>query len=158
MTTIKITGEEVKSSEYGKRHTILDGKIKYSFYENRKDGEKTKAFEQWESMGLKVGNTVEAEVKEEPDSFTDQTTKKLIKYTKRTIIYFNEDKPTETKSGSTLVSQQYRDYGETNLERIEAKLDTVIRGIAKILEVVDRPSAKPMENNPKAEEPELPDF
>jgi len=79
--SINISGHEKKDFATWTKHVIFDGKMKYQFGETKKDGNKTKAFTQWDE-GLKVGMTVEAEVAEEEKEYEGR------KYTQRTILYF----------------------------------------------------------------------
>lgn len=87
---IEITSHEVVDTPVGKKHIVHDDRLKYEFFENKKDGGKTKAFEQWETFGLGVGDSVSAEVREEPQSFTNSQGKE-INFTRRTILWFEGD-------------------------------------------------------------------
>ncbi len=127
MTRIKIEKHETKEFEFGVKHAIIDGKNRYEFFETKKDGGETKAFEQYKSLGLRMGSECEAEIKEEPYNFLDKKTGATVGGVRKTIIYFNEGVSTPPKA------REETTYADTNLERIEAKLDTVIRGIARLL-------------------------
>jgi hypothetical protein len=90
MIKIKIDSIDQAKVEFGVKFTLVSGKNKYSFFNTKKDGSNTKAYEQFKKFGFQIGDEVEAEVKEEERSFPDTKTGKMVKYTQRTIIFFNE--------------------------------------------------------------------
>ena len=89
MIKIKIDGINQDKVEFGTKITFMSGKDKYSFFNTKKDGSNTKAFEQFKKFGFQIGDTVEAEVKEEDKSFINKEGKN-VSYKQRTIIFFNE--------------------------------------------------------------------
>ena len=95
MKTLKIEGIEQKSVQYGMKTTFACGDKKYSFFDTKKDKTLTKAFEQFRKYKYSVGDTIEAEVKEEPKEWTNPEGKK-INYIQRTIMYFGEVENTPT--------------------------------------------------------------
>lgn len=102
MKTIKIDSVEQKEVQYGTLTTITSNGDKYSFFDTKKDGSNTKAYEQFKKYEFKIGDAVSAEVKEEQDTFTNKEGKK-IDYTRRTILYFQEVENTPVvKSGGTV--------------------------------------------------------
>ncbi len=100
MTKIKIDSVEQSSVEFGIKFTLISERNKYSFFNTKKDGSDTKAYEQFKKYGFGVGDTVEAEVKEEQRSFTNKDGEN-IDYTQRTIIYFKEVENTPIVQKST---------------------------------------------------------
>lgn len=101
MTNIHIDSASEEKATFGNKVTIIDGKNKYIFYSTKKDGSVSRAYEQWQKYGFKVGDGVQAEIAEEQKSFPDKKTGKTITYTERKIIYFNEveDTPVITSAG-----------------------------------------------------------
>lgn len=89
MKKIKIDSLSQDKTKFGIKVTFISGKEKYIFYNTKKDGTTTKAFDQFRRFGFNIGDTVEAEVKEEQKKFLDDN-KKEVKYTERKIIYFQE--------------------------------------------------------------------
>lgn len=89
MKKIKIDSLSQDKTKFGIKITFISGKEKYIFYNTKKDGTTTKAFDQFRRFGFNIGDTVEAEVKEEQKKFLDDN-KKEVKYTERKIIYFKE--------------------------------------------------------------------
>ena len=96
----------------------------YTFWEKKKDGNQTKAFEQFKNYALDVGMTVEAEVKARP--WTDSRGKDHIS---NDIMYFRGDeygvpyvKTAQTAPQTTIKPKD----GETQGDRIERKLDHLI--------------------------------
>lgn len=86
---IKIEGLSQVQTQYGLKVTFQSGKEKPYFYSTKKDGTKSKAYEQFQQYRYQVGDTVKAEIKEEPKSFPDKQTGKTIAYTDRRILYFS---------------------------------------------------------------------
>jgi len=80
--TINISGVK----DLGVRFEIMDGTTKYGFWKNKKDGDQTKAFTQWQDSQLEKGKQVTAGVKEE--SVTFNKAGRDIGYTRRTILFF----------------------------------------------------------------------
>lgn len=89
MQTIKIDGLSQEKAKFGIKTTITSGKNKYYFYDTKKAGGNTKAWEQMNQYGFKVGQEVQAEVKEEQKTFINAENKSIT-YTDRKIIYFGE--------------------------------------------------------------------
>jgi len=89
MITLKIDSVSQSSVQFGMKTTLECGGKKYSFFDTKKDGNATKAFEQFRKYKYGVGDTIEAEVKEEEKSFTNEADK-VVNYTQRTIMYFGE--------------------------------------------------------------------
>ena len=90
--SITIGQHIVKEFPDNKVHNIVDadGKTKFQFYENKKEGGTTKAWQQWQDFELKAGIKVAAGVKEIPKSFKNADGKE-IQYKQRTIVYFETD-------------------------------------------------------------------
>lgn len=85
MQPIKIDGINQDPTQYGQKVTITSGKDKFSFFDTKKDGTFTKAWEQYKKYRYAVGDTVHAEVKDNP--YTD---KKGVARVGKNIIYFEE--------------------------------------------------------------------
>lgn len=115
MKTLKIEGISQDPVQFGLKTTIVSGGDKYTFFGTKKDGNKTKAYEQFTKFGYKVGDTVDAEVKEEPRSFTNKDGKN-VDYVQRTILYFAEVEGTPIVKQGTL---------EERLSRLEARVKTL---------------------------------
>ena len=90
MQPIKIDSISQSKVKFGIMVTILDGDKKYNFFNTKKDGTKTRAYQQYEKYGFKIGDTVQAEVKEEQKEGEDIKKGKTFTYTQRTILYFQE--------------------------------------------------------------------
>lgn len=89
MKPIRIDGISQDPTQYGIKVTLVSGKDKYSFFDKKRDGSFTKAMEQFKKYGFLIGQTVQAEVKEEQKQFVNKDGK-TVNYTQRTIIYFQE--------------------------------------------------------------------
>lgn len=85
---IKIEGLSQDQTQYGIKVVIQSGRDKYNFYSTKKDGNKTKAYEQLQQFRYQIGDTVKAEVAEEKKTFKDKKTGKDVTYTDRRILYF----------------------------------------------------------------------
>lgn len=83
---ITINGHETKTFDFGTKHKVSDQNgTSYSFFETKKDGGPTKAFEQWKKYELGRGVTVDAEIKKDKKKYNGK------QYTQRTILYFYTD-------------------------------------------------------------------
>lgn len=89
---ITIGSHTVQEFEDNKLHKILDadGKTKYQFYEQKKAGGTSRAWQQWQDFELKPGLRVTAGVSEMQKSFVNKDGKN-IPYKQRTIVYFEGD-------------------------------------------------------------------
>lgn len=87
--TITIEGLETKATQYGVKFVLKFGKEKYEFYDKKKTGHPTKAYEQFKARKLTVGDTVVVAVDEQPKSFTNKEGKN-VNYTQRRVMYFPE--------------------------------------------------------------------
>jgi len=99
---INITEHNEKMTVNGSKiHVIMDGKTRYSFFETKSNGQKTKAFEQWSKFELGTGKEVDAEVKEEQKEYNGK------QYTTRTILFFRADEHgTPYQAGSPITLEQ----------------------------------------------------
>ena len=88
--TINISKHETTDTKVGTKHLIYDGKLKYEFFEKKKDGNPTKAFAQYKEFELGVGSTCPAEVDETKEEFTNKEGED-IKFTRRTVLYWIGD-------------------------------------------------------------------
>ena len=113
---IKITGVEVKETKVGDKIIVQDGKEKYEFWQTKQDGSKTKAFEQWETLGFGVGQRVEVGFKENPESFTNKEGKE-INFVRRTILYFKTD-----EKGTPYASDAPQDDLTKRLDNLETRV------------------------------------
>ena len=91
-TPITIGSHTVQEFADNKLHKIVDadGKTKYQFYEQRKAGGTSKAWQQWQDFELKPGIKVTAGVSETPKTFRNAEGKEIA-YKQRTIVYFEGD-------------------------------------------------------------------
>jgi len=89
MTQIKIDSISQDQTKVGDKITLLSGKLKYSFFKKKKDGEETKAHQQFKKYAFSIGDVVSAEVVEEDREFVGREGN-TIKFTQRTILYFQE--------------------------------------------------------------------
>ena len=115
MTPINIEALSQDKTEYGLKVTLVDGRKKYVFYNTKKDGSETVAFQQFNQFGFKIGDVVQAEVKEEEKTFNDKKTGKPVTYTDRRIMYFEtlndttpvvRNTPSSTPSGDVALAKQ----------------------------------------------------
>ncbi len=118
---INITSETTKETKVGLKHEVFDGKIKYGFFHNKKDGGETKAWEQWKQFELGVGVKVKAEIKEEPSKFTNSDGEE-IKFTNRTILWFEGDE-------HNVPYQQKADKPANSVERRLKALEDAVFGV-----------------------------
>ena len=90
MITLKIDSISQSKVQFGMKTTLECGGKKYSFFDTKKDGNATKAFEQFRKYKFGVGENVNVEVKEEEKEYEGKP------YTQRTILYFGgvENVPT----------------------------------------------------------------
>ncbi len=89
MQTITIEGVESKMAKTGNtKVTLVCKEGKFYFYQKTKDG-LSKAFQQFTKFGFKMGDSVQAEVKTESKSFTNEQGK-AITYADNWIQYFAE--------------------------------------------------------------------
>ena len=119
MQEINIEGISQDKVQFGTKTTFLSGKNKFSFFDSKRDGGKTKAQEQYEKYNFKVGDVVTAEVKEEDKTFTNDKGK-TINYTQRTILYFEEVENLPTHRTAPK---------EDKFEAIMFKLDEILEAI-----------------------------
>ena len=98
MITLKIDSVSQSRVPFGMKTTFACGDKKYSFFDTKKDKTLTKAFEQFRKHKFGVGDTIEAEIKNEEKSFTNEAGK-VVNYTQRTILYFGivENVPTSPR-------------------------------------------------------------
>ena len=142
MQPIKISSISEDATQYGKKITIIDGKLKYSFFDSKRDGNKTKAFEQYEKYGYRIGDTISAEVKEEEKTFTNDKGKQVT-FTQRTILYFEEVENTPTFGKNTPPAPSNDKFEQImfKLEDIEAKIGSLVEFIVEenknILEAIN---------------------
>ncbi len=98
-----------------------DKAIKYGLWLTKKDGTETKAFTQFKSKGIQIGNEVEVCFKEEEREFQykDKTTgeQKTGKTMNRTIMYFPDPEP----EGQPVI--QPVDYRELTKEPTKESFD-----------------------------------
>lgn len=85
--TIQVTGIETKQLEFGTKYTLISGKDKYSFFDKKKDGTNSKAYDQFISFIVRVGQEYPVAVNEEEKKFTNAQGDE-INYTERRIMYF----------------------------------------------------------------------
>lgn len=125
MTEINIGAISQDTVKFGNKVTLIDGRKKYSFFDTKKDGSHTKAFEQYTKFQFKVGNVVSAEVAEEEKTFVNDKGKSIT-YTQRTIMYFEEIEHTPTVSDSKppVVSQDTKDLMEY-AKALESRISTL---------------------------------
>ena len=89
MQEIKIDSIAEAATKYGNEVKIQSGKNKYHFYSTKKDGNKTKAYEQYKLYRYQVGDVVKAEIDEKQKSFVNGEGK-TVNFTDRKIMYFAE--------------------------------------------------------------------
>ena len=104
-------------NEDAKRVTLIDGKLKFSFWKTKQSGEITKAYEQYQRYGFKSGQTVGAKVEEKAESFTNEAGK-LINFTRRTILYFEEHDHLPVMEEAPNLYQQSKSIGGNELKQI----------------------------------------
>ncbi len=130
MKKIQIDSIDQKKAQFGVQITLVSGKEKYSFFNTKKDGSNSKAYEQFSKFGFKIGDIVEAEVKEEDKSFPDTKTGKMVKYTQRTIIFFNEIENTPTVTRATQMTSTQ--VTTSDLEARVKKLEDAVFGAKEV--------------------------
>lgn len=84
MQNLKIEGLSQEKAKFGIKTIIESGDKKYYFYDTKVGGSHTKAWEQFNQYGFKIGDAIQAEVKDEPFEFKGKT------YQAHKIIYFGE--------------------------------------------------------------------
>lgn len=143
MKTLKIDSVSLHDVPYGKEVVIVSGKDKYQFYNTKKDGNQTKAFEQFSKYKFGIGDVVKVKVGEKAKSFTDPKGKN-VNYTERTILYFGEmdNLPQVEKNNENEVDGPQWDKSPAN-EQIEAiptglhaKIELVCKQNEEILKIL----------------------
>lgn len=136
---IKYCGFETKSMQFGTKYKIKDEEGKsYSFFDSKKDGNQTKAYQQF--LDLKVGDRVGIAYKEEEGVYNG----KPVKY--KTVMYF-----TDARNVSQDTPQQRLPEDDARLDLILTKLDKIIRLIgepvsdAEMAEEIPMPEEEPSE-------------
>ncbi|MDQ3816128.1 MAG: hypothetical protein M3362_00370 [Acidobacteriota bacterium] len=85
---VVITNVEIKQFESGNQYKITGdtnrGQMKFKFYQTKADGTEGSAYQQWRSMGLKIGSTVNVAYSEEQKEYQGKP------YTDRRVIWFRE--------------------------------------------------------------------
>lgn len=152
MTAIKIEGISQKTVQYGQMVTITSGKNKYSFFDTKKDGSFTKAFEQYQKYRFAIGDTVNCEVKEEPQTGTDKKTGGSFTYVQRTILFFEEveNVPTHVSGALPVATKPKLTPMPSRADAITAELTALKARVSNIVKL----------NNltEKVEEPEIPGY
>lgn len=117
---IKYCGFETKSMQFGTKYKIKDEEGKsYSFFDSKKDGNQTKAYQQF--LDLKVGDRVGIAYKEEDGVYNG----KQVKY--KTIMYFTDARN---------VSQE---APQSRLPEDDARLDIILSKLDKIIKMIGEP-------------------
>jgi hypothetical protein len=106
---VVITNVEIKQFESGNQYKITGdtnrGQMKFKFYQTKTDGTEGSAYQQWRSMGLKIGSTVNIAYSEEQKEYQGKP------YTDRRVIWFRES----NGSGVGISSQSVeKPRGEAN--------------------------------------------
>lgn len=89
MKEIKIDSVNQTKTQYGLKVTFISGKEKYNFFDKKRDGTNTKAWEQYRLYRYQVGDVVKIECTEQPKTFVNDKGK-TVNYTDRKIMYFAE--------------------------------------------------------------------
>lgn len=109
---------ELSSDE--RKITLNDGKLKYFLWKKKQDGDDTKAFNQFNSLGCQIGKVYEAEVEFEDREFVNDKGKK-INYTSRKILYFYTGK--ETKSAPSSNIEERLNKASEAFKKMQAQLN-----------------------------------
>jgi hypothetical protein len=135
---IHISGIASNTFPSGSTKIVLeDGKMKYNFFTLKKDGNISKAGEAWNSLGLRIGDNIEAEVSETPENFPDPKTGKTVNYTNRRILFFYtenpeaaqvpQERPSFGSQGSTPLPQPTpQTGGQVSMIEMDRKLDIIV--------------------------------
>lgn len=84
-TNCTITITAIESTE--KKIVLKDGNLKYYFWKHKQDGNETKAFQQFQKFHFSTGDLVDAAVKEQERTFTNEKGKEIT-YMDRNIAFF----------------------------------------------------------------------
>ena len=115
LQTLKISGIETKQFDGAMKYIPKTDKGNYNFYDNKKDGGMTKAFQQFQVMKIQIGQTVVAGVKEEQKTYQDKP------YTDRKIMYFSDTPGTPPQAQNATATPPNPQTGNMTLElRIDA--------------------------------------
>lgn len=131
---ITITGLQ----QTDKKLTILEDKFKYTVWITRKDGQPTKAYQQYNQLGLRVGSSVEAEVDEKEQSFVNASGKE-INYTDRTVLFFYTDRPQTLAEGARQERENLKEMANTTLEKEFNKLAERVATLEKRVDQINPP-------------------
>lgn len=147
---IKIDSISQDTVQFGIKTTLVSGGDKYSFFNTKKDGDKTKAQEQYEKHNFKVGDTVSISVKEEEKTFTNQEQKEIT-FTQRTILWFGDGiivpDPQANYSGTAfagkapempVLTQELPRPIVSNAPEILNSPETIIPRLRELLEIIKR--------------------
>lgn len=85
---------ELASDE--RKITVNEGKIKYSFWKDKKDGQPTKAYQDYDRIKFSINDFIEILYKEEAAEFTNDDGK-FIQFTRRTILGIQESEGPATE-------------------------------------------------------------
>jgi len=84
---ITITGHSTKTFDFGVKHIVEEDRKKYEFFEKKKNGDQTKAYEGWLIQGLGVGSSARAMVEEEDAPFKGKDGN-MIPWKRRKILWW----------------------------------------------------------------------
>lgn len=129
MQKIKIDSISQDKTQYGTKITFISGKDKFGFYDTKKDGTKSKAYEQFKKFGFGINDVVEAEVKEEKKSFVNEKGKN-VEYTERRVLFFNEIENTPTVTRATQMTSTQ--ITPSDLEARVKKLEDAVFGAKEV--------------------------
>lgn len=134
-----------ESSADDKKVTIKFGRDKYSFWKNKKDGNKTKAYESWLSINPQIGDYIDIQFKEEDAEWEKDG--KTIYFKRRTILNLfkasgNNDSPKSSPSAPQRVTAPSGDYVTKaeftkKIEDMSGAFMDMVRNIAQLNEKVD---------------------
>ncbi len=118
-TDVLITNVELKPFETSSQYKIIgnttSGVMRFKFYDKKKDGTYSSAFEQFQSMNLKIGDMVNIAYSEEEREYQGKP------YTDRRVIWFREtNTPASSVSATPASSQTESPHGEANRGQSEA--------------------------------------
>ena len=123
--TIQITA--VESTE--KKIVLKDGNLKYYFWLKKKDGTDTKANQQFQKFRFATGDAVEAAVKVEQKTFTNEKGKE-INFTDRNIAFFlvQDNAPVAPQRPQEAVQAPITPKVDTELEkRLKALEERILK-------------------------------
>lgn len=121
---ITITGIETRAVNESTVYTLVAGTDKYQFWSKKKDGSDTKAFEQFQQLGIKQGDTVNVAVEIKQETFINKEQKEIT-FDRRTILFFKSEENTQAHQSQVPHSDAAMQIMQSNMDNMEARISAL---------------------------------